>query len=109
MNIKIQSRDLTISEARKQQISNLIYMELSRFGFKVKRTEMVLSEVAMPGNVSGFKCLMRMRINHLKTIAVHESSPTLEDAIAVCILRAKRTLGRQLDRHRQVTHQVKAV
>ena len=100
MNIKIQSRDFQLTEALHMQISAKLQLILSRYGHKIRKTEVILSDVNGPRGGVDKCCVMKFRINHLKTIVVKDTTSDMYESISNCALRVRRTLERQFGRDR---------
>lgn len=102
MNIRIQSRDFLLTDALEGQIRDKLQLILSRYGHRIRKTEVTLSDVNGPKGGADKRCLMKFRINHLKTIVAQETTEDMYLSINNCVHRVRRTLERQFgkDRHK---------
>lgn len=106
MNIKIQSRDFLLTDALHRQISAKLQLILSRYGHRIRKTEVTLSDVNGPKGGEDKRCIMKFRINHLKTIVVQDTTNDMYESISNCAMRVRRTLERQFGRDRIVQRKV---
>ncbi len=106
MKIKIQSRDFELTDALHQSISDKLQLILNRYGHRIRKTEVTLSDVNGPKGGVDKRCIMKFRINHLKTIVVQDTTADMYESINNCASRVRRTLERQFGRDRIMLRKV---
>lgn len=104
MNLRLQVKDLTLTERFQQQVISQMHLVLGRYGNKLKRVEVSLSRDSDSTDDADQKCVIKLRINHLKTIVVQETTSDIYESFVNCVQRAKRTVSRKLTRSRKNTH-----
>lgn len=106
MKIKIQSRDFTLTDALHQKITDKLHLILNRYGHRIRKTEVTLSDINGPKGGADKRCVMKFRVNHLKTIVVQDTTSDMYDSINNCAIRVRRTLERQFGRDRIMLRKV---
>lgn len=104
MNIKIHSRSFKLSQPLYDHINSKLHLALGRYSGKVSRVEVKLMDVNGPKGGEDMNCLMKIRINHFKSVAVNATAEDMYDAISICANNAKRVVERHFNRARRLNH-----
>ncbi len=108
MNIKIQSRGFKLSEALYEHTHSKLYLTLGRYAERIRNIEVVLTDINGPKGGEDMRCIIKLRLNRFKSVALQETSSDMYDAINQCSHHARRVVERHFNRlrkmHRRPVH-----
>ena len=83
------------TESVTERVESIVHGSLDRFGGRITRVEVHLSDVngAKPGDRDK-RCVMEARLAGLKPVAVSHQAPTLLEAIEAAADKLERAIGR---------------
>ncbi len=101
MQIEIQSRDFTLTEALEAYIKRRFNFVLSNRYDQIKRIRICLSDINGPRGGIDKRCRIQISLPHLKDIVIEDTESDLYIAIDRATDRAGRTINRRLTRLQQ--------
>jgi ribosomal subunit interface protein len=96
MQIEIQSRDFSLTDALENHVHKRLEFTLARGGRKVRRVEVRLSDLNGPRGGVDKRCLIEVRLDGLPVVVVEDIQSDLYTAIDRAATRAGRTVMRRL-------------
>lgn len=102
MNIDLQARDFQLTDSIESQIRQKLKIVLNRFGHKIRKARVVLSDINGPKGGKDKRCTIKIEMHNLKTIVVDEVTTNMHESISRCSQRAKRTIDKVLNKNRTI-------
>ena len=96
MQIAIQSRDFSLTDALQDHVHNRLGFTLSRAASRVRRVDVRLSDLNGPRGGVDKRCLVEIRIDGLPAVVVEDVQSDMYTAIDRAAARAARTVMRRL-------------
>lgn len=102
MNVSIVTNDIQLTESNKADIVNHLKQATERYGKRIRKAEVTLTQQTIENGEISVICVMKMRINHLRTLIAKTTSCHLSEAIGVCANGLREKLERQI--HKENKH-----
>ncbi len=98
MIIKLYSRGISPSGDLNKYAEAKIRLALGLFETRIRRAEIFLTDVNGPKGGEDKLCKIKVKVDGLSDILIHEKSSDIYDSINICTHRLKRVTLRNLDR-----------
>lgn len=98
MQIKIQARGFSLSQALQEYIESKIRLALSRYSDRLSRIDVTLLDINGPKGGEDMRCRILCRPEGGESIVIEETAEDMYDAINACAHRMKRATDRHFTR-----------
>lgn len=105
MIIDLQARDFQLTDPLRQQIRQKLKAVLNRFGEKIHRVRVVLSDINGPKGGNDKRCVIKVKVNNHKTLVVDEVTDNIHESINRCARRVKHAITKTVSRNRKVSRE----
>lgn len=102
MNVSIVTNDLELTDTLKAEIKDTLKQATERYGKRIRKTEVTLTQETILNGDLNVVCVMKMRINHLRTLIAKTTSNNLSEAISASAKGLREKLERQM--HKENKH-----
>lgn len=96
MNISIVTNNIELTVSTRAEIMNKLKQATLRYGKRIRKAEVTLTQQSAENGQSSVICVMKMRINHLRTLIAKTTSNNLAEAIAESAKGLREKLERQI-------------
>ncbi len=100
MQINIQSRSFSLTDALREHIKRRLGFALSTRDEHIQRVMVRLSDINGPRGGNDKQCHIQVRLSHLPDVIIEDTEADMYAAIDRAADRAGRTVGRRLSRQR---------
>jgi ribosomal subunit interface protein len=102
MNVSIVTNDLELTVSIRAEIINRLKQATERYGKRIRKAEVSLTQQTVESGETNVVCVMKMRINHLRTLIAKTTSSNLSEAISTSARGLREKLERQI--HKENKH-----
>lgn len=103
MKLRVKSKGFRVTHALHDRVKSKLHRIFSRYGDRIRATEVTLEDVNGPKGGEDMRCLVTVKLNKSKSIVVKEQAADLYDAINKCAHRLTLAMERHISRTQQVT------
>ncbi|MFT4937010.1 MAG: putative sigma-54 modulation protein [Paraglaciecola sp.] len=96
MQIHIQSRQFSLSNALREYVNSKVRIMLGRYETQIVRIDVSLFDINGPRGGEDKCCKIIVKANGMTSIVVEETAVDMYDAINLCSRRTRRVVKRQL-------------
>lgn len=100
MEIRILSRDLSLTEGQNEFIERRVRFALGRFSTQAGTVHVTLSDINGPKGGNDVLCRIQLQLRRSGTIVVSDTDASVEAVVAGVADRAARSVARLLERQR---------
>ncbi|MDJ0880060.1 MAG: HPF/RaiA family ribosome-associated protein [Gammaproteobacteria bacterium] len=101
MQIDIQSRSFSLTQALQRYVKKKIQSHLDRRADHIMRVNVRLSDINGPHGGVDKRCVVHLVLPQQADIVIGETQSNLYSAINACCVRARSVLSRKLSRHKR--------
>jgi ribosome-associated translation inhibitor RaiA len=102
MQVLIRDRGVELQEDTQERIERSIGFALDRFGPRIKRVTVGLTDLNGPRGGVDKRCRVEVALEPTGTVLIHEDSPDLVAAVDLAAQRVGTAIARKLERDRAV-------
>ena len=106
MNIKVQSRGFSLSQSLYDRVTSKLHLAIGHYGGRIRQVDVTLQDINGPRGGEDMQCVIKLKVNHFKSIVIHETAPNMYDAINSCAQRVRRVVERHFNRVRRLNRRI---